>query len=87
MGKAQAEEMMLLTQQGVIDEDQMIEWHLTSNHFPPVHRVFVETAKEAIRLANEGNWDAEVTMPNGLVRTVSFIVDGLHLGEFVNYSE
>lgn len=61
--------------------------HLTSNHFPPVHEVFVETAIQAIDLANSGDWSTELTMPNGLVRTVQFIVDGLHLHAWIQDSE
>lgn len=71
---------------GLIDLTQAVLVHLSSNHYPPVHPNFLETALEAIRLANEGQFDEDVTMANGLVRSVYFIIDGLHLWAFVEES-
>jgi len=68
---------------GGISLETAIRIHLQSNHFPPVHEVFMETAIEAINRAADGDWYSEITMPNGLTRTVHHIVDGLHLHNFV----
>jgi hypothetical protein len=66
---------------------QQLLWHLSCNHYPPVHADFVVAAEEAIRLADEGRWEAEVTLPNGLVRTAAFVIEGLHLEPFLNGEE
>ena len=58
--------------------------HLRSNHYPPVSYAFIPVAKQAIALAIEGDYDAELEYPNGLVRTVAHTVEGLHLGAFVD---
>ena len=58
--------------------------HLRSNHDPPVSYAFIPVAKQAIELAVEGDYDAELEYPNGLVRSVAHTVEGLHLGAFVD---
>lgn len=58
--------------------------HLRSNHYPPVSYDFVPVAVKAIELAAEGEYDAELEYPNGLVRTVAHTVEGLHLEAFVD---
>ena len=61
--------------------------HLKSNHYPPIHEAFIPVAKEAIALAEDEEWDAELTYPNGLVRTVAHTVEGLHLDAFISEGE
>jgi hypothetical protein len=46
--------------------EQQIEWHLTTNHYPPVPPIMVEACIEAIDNANEGEWDREITLPEGV---------------------
>lgn len=65
--------------------------HLTSNHYPPIHPVFIETAEWAIDRVvvavleeDPEVWDETTTMPNGLVRSVADIIEGLHLDAFVS---
>lgn len=53
-----------MAEQGV-DIDVALSWHLRSNHYPPVPQAFVATCKEAIRLAQEEDWDEEVELPMG----------------------
>jgi len=86
MGNQVAEGYAEAVEDGLIDLTQALTIHLSGNHYPPVHPSFVDTALEAIRLANEGQFDEDVTMANGLVRSVHFIIDGLHLWAFVNES-
>ena len=64
--------------------DQALLWHLQSNHYPPVHSRFVETAKLAIKAANAGKWNRKIKMVNGLTRTAAEIIEGLHLEDFLN---
>lgn len=74
MGRMQASEM-----RNELGERVALEWHLRSNHYPPVNLVFVGVALEAIKRGRAGDWGAVLEMPNGLRRTVSQIVAGLHL--------
>lgn len=64
--------------------EQKLEWHLTGNHVPAIDTAFIPCAIEAIELANTNNWDSVITLPNGLERTVAFVVEGLHLEPFVS---
>ena len=66
-----------------IDLDTALAVHLRSNHYPPVDLAFIPVAKEAILLAGDEEWDAELTYPNGLVRSVAHTVEGLHLDLFI----
>lgn len=73
--------------QAIAESDLSLEdklsWHLTGNHYPPVHEAFIPVCIQAIELANAGAYDAELTYPNGLVRTVRHCIDGLHLEYFL----
>lgn len=70
--------------------DVALVWHLQSNHFPPVHTDFIPVAKQAIAAAVEA-WVVddpdplaeEVEMPNGIVKALGDIVEGLHLDAFI----
>ena len=57
--------------------------HLSSNHYPPVHPIFIPTCVEAINYATCGDWDVVIEMPNGVAKTVGGIVEGLHLSAFI----
>lgn len=83
MGNLQALSLAELVSEGT-SLDSALAIHLRSNHYPPVHLAFVSVAKEAIALAEEDDWDAELTYPNGLVRTVAYTVEELHLGAFID---
>jgi hypothetical protein len=63
--------------------EQAIAIHLQSNHYPPVHPIFIPTCVEAINLASCDDWDVEIEMPNGVTKTVAGIVEGLHLSAFI----
>jgi len=87
MGNLHASEFAGMVNEGAIQMEQAIGWHLAGNHYPGIHKVFVPVAIEAIDLANEGMWDAELEYPNGLVRTVAFTIENLHLESFLNEEE
>lgn len=87
MGAVSAEEMAAMAGEGEISMRMALNWHLTTNHFPPVHTIFVDTAMQAIRLAADEDFDAEIEMPNGLTKTVQSIVEELHLWSFVDNAD
>lgn len=87
MGSLQASEFSNLVEQGSIELEQALTWHLRGNHYPPIHVDFVAPAKQAIELANEGDWKTEITLPNGRVKTVGQIIEGLHLDSFIKQEE
>ena len=64
--------------------EEQLSWHLEGNHYPPIDKAFIPVAMTAISMANDDNWDAEIDMPNGLTRTVEFIVTNMHLEPFVS---
>lgn len=82
MGRISADAMREMT-----DLDTALSWHLRSNHYPPVHPVFLETARQAITLANQGEWETEIVMPNGITKSVIGIIEGLHLEAFIDGDE
>ncbi len=87
MGSLQASEFSNLVEEGAIQLDQALTWHLRGNHYPPIHIDFLVPAKKAIELANEGDFTTEITLPNGKVKTVGGIIEGLHLDSFIKYEE
>lgn len=89
MGRLQAEAML----EASITLEQQISWHLTTNHYPPVPECMVEPCIEAIDEANEGNWYAEITLPEGVswqgltTAPVYAIVEQHHLDTWIIESE
>jgi hypothetical protein len=81
-----------LTEIGLSLEDQIMV-HLTSNHYPPVPKIMVPACIEAIDKANEGEWDAEITLPEGVswkgetTAPVSAMVEQHHLEFWIIESE
>jgi hypothetical protein len=70
-----------------------LSWHLTSNHFPPVPDIMVEPCIEAIENAEIGDWDREISLPEGVgykgltVAPTWAMVEQHHLDSFINYDE
>lgn len=83
MGNMQAREIASLTKEGMIDEDTALQWHLQSNHFPPIPFDFVSVAKQALKLARDNDYDTVITMPNDIDKTVGDIIEGMHLDTFL----
>jgi len=82
MGSMLAQEM-----RDTLELDQLLHWHLQYNHYPPIHTIFIGTAKEAINLANQREWETTITLPNDRILTVADIVDQLHLETFLDIEE
>jgi hypothetical protein len=82
MGSFQAADMADQIQQGRLDLETAIRWHLQSNHYPPVHESFVPVALQAICAVNREEFEHRIELPNGLTNTAAEIINGLHLHEF-----
>ena len=70
------------------DEETALHWHLTANHYPPIHSCFMPIAKQVIERAVAAVddpliWAELVQLPNGRKMRVGEICTALHLGEFV----
>lgn len=79
MGRLQAEEMA-----SRLPQEQALQWHLQCNHYPPIHQSFVKVAEEAIQMANDGDWEHTIVMPNGKTLSVAEIIEGMHLDSFLD---
>lgn len=70
-----------------------IEWHLRSNHYPPVPVALVPTCVEAIGFASDEDWDAVVSLPDGVkfrggdTASVWQVVEAFHLDAFIETPE
>jgi hypothetical protein len=89
MGRLQAEAMA----EAAIPFDTQIEWHLRTNHYPPISNTMVSTCIEAIDYANMGEWNKELSLPEGVgykgltVAPVWAIVEQHHLETWIIESE
>lgn len=83
----------------VAELDQALEWHLTSNHYPPVSLDFVPACKQVIQtiVVAAGSRDTlgedhvfeqlnetMVQLPNGKFMSVVELVNALHLDAFID---
>ena len=72
-----------------ISLEQQISWHLQSNHYPPIPNEMVAVCIDAIEYANEGEWDLELDMPEGVsyrgrsTAPVYAIVESNHLDAWI----
>ena len=87
MGSLHAMEYANSVKEGGMDLDTALLIQLQSNHYPPIHSVFVPVAKKAIELANQGEWSEIIDMPNGRSLSVSSIIEQLHLDSFLDGEE
>lgn len=75
------------------DIDRALAWHLTSNHYPPVPTTMIPACREAIDAINEGDYDRNITLPDGILwrdRTEApawAIAEGHHLEAFIDTKE
>ena len=63
--------------------EDRLSWHLSANHYPPIDSAFIPVAKDAIFMACNENWDTPITFPNGIVHTVAWVVEYMHLEPFI----
>lgn len=64
MGRLHAEE--LASGEFVNGIDQQLAFHFTSNCYPPVPHSMIEPAKEAISMINQGFFNEEISLPDGV---------------------
>ena len=78
--------------------DQLLEWHLHYNHYPPHSTALVPVAQRAIELAQDAidsgdSWDVwgeHIELPEGIefqdrtYVTVKEAVEAFHLDAFIN---
>ncbi len=93
MGSMNAMGMAIEVDKGNVVLNTALHWHLTSNHYPPLPTALIEVAEKAIDHANDGDWDAEIEMPEGIqfrhqnTVTVSQAVETMHLDSFLSLDE
>jgi hypothetical protein len=61
MGRNLAEELA-----GSLGLRQSLAIHLRSNHYPPVPTSMIEPCIEAIQACNEGDYDRQIDLPEGV---------------------
>ena len=80
--------------EGMLDSEitrrTALEWHLRSNHFPPVPLSMVEPCEQAIDACNEGDSDRQIQLPEQTswrghdTAPAWAIVEGHHLDSFLD---
>lgn len=72
------------------DPHRALKWHLQHNHYPPVPPIMVPTCWAAITAAADGDWEAEISLPDGVTyrgsatAPAAAIVEQHHLLDFVD---
>lgn len=90
MGNLHAQEFADMVGSGELNLRMALEWHLTSNHFPPVPHTMVDPCLEAIENANNGEWDKLVSLPRDVgykgltVAPTRAMVEQHHLDAFLD---
>jgi hypothetical protein len=94
MGSTGAQGFAELVDEGVVSIESALEWHLRSNHYPPLSRAFIGVAKQAIELGNAEFWEYEIDLPEGITTadnrsfiTAAEAVETFHLDAFLQESE
>jgi hypothetical protein len=69
--------------------ERALNWHLQSNHYPPVSAKMIAPCMEAISRASAGEWHSMVSLPSGVRAgsatevSAAVLVDAFHLEAFV----
>jgi hypothetical protein len=85
----QAEVFSGMVEQGEITLKVALEWHLQSNHYPPVPLSMLPVCERAIKKARAGKWHFRVRLPKGctfkggIYAPVDEVVRGHNLNCFV----
>ena len=74
-----------------LDLDLQLQWHFTSNCYPPIPLLMIAPAKAAIALAESGESDEMVQMPDGAEHRkygsqvpAWVMIQSLHLEAFIS---
>jgi len=87
MGNMNAIAMAQSAGEGEVSMRMALNWHLTANHFPAIHTIFVDSAMAAIKLAQFEEFDTVLELPNGKQLPVIDIIEGMHLWPFVDNAD
>jgi hypothetical protein len=75
--------------EGEVDYEVALQWHLTSNHYPPVPLSMIQACKDAIDACNEEDSSRSIELPGGTSwrgkdsAPAWAIVEGHHLESFL----
>jgi len=83
MGYTQAQGMADQVREGLITLTEALTWHLQANHYPPIPRVAVSAALQAIRAYEEGDLTREIMTPAAITLPAIMIIEQLHLEAFL----
>ena len=76
-----------------IDMESAITMHLRGNHYPPVPYSMVPVCIEAIEAANDGDWNREIELPEGVswrgenYSPAYALIEGHHLDAWIDGDE
>jgi len=94
MGRSMSEGLRDSVNEGICDLDTALSIHLSSNHYPPLPDCVLPLAKQAIQMANEGDWDGEVDLSEAGISwrgqskaPVSACIEAWHLDCFLDEQE
>jgi len=93
MGYSQTMGFAELVQEGSVQLRAAVEYQLTANHYPPVPRSMIAPCLMAIHACNEGNYNAQIELPDGITwrgqttAPAAQIVEGHHLEPFCDQDE
>lgn len=88
MGRNFAEELA-----GSLGLRQSLAIHLRNNHYPPVPTSMIEPCIEAIQACNEGDYDRQIDLPEGVSwrgksqAPAHAIAEGHHLDAWIECDE
>jgi hypothetical protein len=78
-----------MVERGEIGLRVALEWHLQSNHYPPVPMSMLPVCERAIKKARDGKWHFRVRLPKGctfkgsIYAPVDEVVRGHNLDTFI----
>ena len=94
MGALHTQETKNMIDTGMINLEQGLIYQLQNNHYPPISLDFLPAAKKAIKYAQSAIdnaepelWNKVIKLPNGKKLTVSTIIEGMHLSDFLICNE
>lgn len=76
-----------------ISLEQGLAWHLQGNHYPPVPTTMVTPCVKAIEAMNEGDFQREIELPDGVLykgrayAPASAIAEAHHLDAFIEQED
>ena len=93
MGRTQAEGFAVAVAEGMVNLDGALQYHFTSNHYPPLPVSLIPLAKRIIETVSDdaGRVDEMVNLPDGRLwkgkakAPVSECIEAWHLDSFIQW--